>query len=240
MIEKNELLKIFESKNKMIKYIQNKIETQLNKIRIKLFPNYMEHFSVFEGEKVKRIEFLQILIYFINYFLNNKNSQKLNISDRLNKIFQEIFKKFVINISSTRYFDSILTKNPEEILDYFMKQIKNDELFHNTFVEELIININSAIDDLDKIRNTLEGHYILDKLWQKIKTLLKNKKDEILPNDLTELKQIYIELLNKHKDPLDKFKLKEQLDSIRKDFFDKKSVKIFSNIEEILINNKKN
>lgn len=90
-----------------------------------------------------------------------------------------------------------------------------DDLLYETYFEELISNLNKAIEDLNVMKNKFEDEYILNKFEDELIKILERRNDQINSNDLNELIKIYKELLNKYEDPITKFKLMDLFDSLR-------------------------
>ena len=239
-IENNELLKVFESKNKLSQDLRDKIKSQFDKFFMKLFlkaPKYAYSFS--EDSAYGLInEFMDHLLYLFDYYLNQKNNvEKLHVVNRLheikNKINNELFKegfkddneikqmtedvktsiplavKIIFPILSPLYYligAPVFKLFTGKIIDSLLEELDVDDIIYQAYFEELVANLNIAIDDLDKIRIHFEDVYALNKFGDILKKIIEDNNDEINSNDLNELQKIFCSLLKKYEDPLEKFK----------------------------------
>ena len=278
-INNNDLLKVFESKNKLSKDLRDKIQSQFDNFFMKLFlkaPKYIYNFSE-ESCYGLFNELMEHLCYLFDYYLNQKNNiEKLHVINRLqeikNKINDQLFKgfekdeikemskeikvplvaKIIFPILSPLYYiigTPVLTIFVGKLTNRLLEELDVDDVIYQAYFEELIVNLNNAIDDLNKMKNHFEDKYTFDKFESTLIKILEDENSEVNSNYLNELQAIFDELLKKYDDPLDKFK--DLFNEIKKSFvFDydegikkkkeKKIETIFSKLDEqVTLNIKK-
>ena len=278
-IQKNELLQVFESKNKLSKDLRDKIESQFQKMLMKIFLKAPKYLYTLSEESCYEIinEFMEQVYYLFDYYLGQKsNVEKLqifnNLHDLKNKINKGLFNHLEEELKLDKEKNELKNTIPlaakiifpflspiyyilgTPIIGYFSKKIiksmlesmEIDDLLYQAYFNEIINNLNKAIDDLDIIRNNFEDNYILEKLREVLIKIIENENVEISSNDLNQFKGIFTELLNKYTNPIKQFYLNDLFDSLRNYFptkndkikenqINKKLKVLFSSIEEMVI-----
>ena len=226
-IQDNELLKIFESKNKLSKDFKEKIQDQFNKFLMKTFLKAPKYIYTFSDETVYELlnEMMDRAFYLFDYYLKQQNNmERLNTLNNYHNI-KNIFSnkltgelegikekgdeiknliptavKILFPILSPLYylFGTPLFKYISgKLVDELLEKMKIDDLIYEGYFEQLISNLNEGIDDLDKISKHFEEIYILDKFKAEILAILSDESGDIDSKDLNKLKKIFTELLNK-------------------------------------------
>ena len=263
---KNKLVKDFRSK------IESQLNQLLMKIFLKA-PKYLYSFSEESLYELMNEFMDKIFYLFNYYLNQKSNVEKLQVLNKLydikNKINRELLSKMEEELEIKKTSDDFKNNVPlalkilfpilspfyyifgtpiiagfsGKIINSLLQEMEIDNMLYETYFEELISNLNKAIDDLDVIRNNFEDNYILEKFESKLIKIIENENNEINSNDLNELKNIFTELLKKYENPLTKFRLKDLFDSFKnyfssdknlQDIANKKLDAIYSTIEKMI------